>query len=582
MPPTSTKAKDIRAQGVASVTQDMSSARLKILGDLMENRKRAEQHEQEFLRTIHSENAAFSRIVSLFEESIEEVKENTSHCSAELQSATESYRKNLGDTRVEIERRLDCELLSLKQSVDKLESGSTSGVAALTEQVDSIQNKLTALTSSIECRSKEDQMKIDELKKTCEALSTTLSSQVTDSANLQCEFIHQLLSTFRESLDTELASMKVQYDASIDRIRTDLNERLTASETSLKQLIESRIGGLEEQLMNALREQKEAVTLGIAEAVQEASNGIKSDIRTEIKTSSEHLRNRLSSVEERISSLPETSFVNQAIEKAMAVNRVNDDEMNANEERVRSLEQQLKALRSEMQTSLSSHKSIMTAIASSGFRYEWNISNAIARFTSLGLLGGNGGKFVSSETFNIGPYKNLSLRFFPISTVNGDSPTVWLIARPLNPDAILPVFVDIGIGTSKRGPLKRKQVQELFGHWVWEASFPSDVITAEMREDDLFICAEISMRQWMDLDRLAQNVAPVVNEESETPESPSAMSNYTFVPVAEKSIIMPQTNPFENQGSVTPRRSSWAQFGSPPPDENETINTTRLASNPFK
>ena len=578
MPSASTKAKDIRTQGVASVTQDMSSARLKILGDLMENRKRAEQHEQEFLRTIHSENAAFSRIVSLFEESIEEVKENTELCSNDLVSFMESQKAELSSAKSQLEQRMESEVNSIKQTMEKLESSSATGVSAFSKQLDALQSKLMALVSSSEFKSKEDTAKMDELKKALSTLSASVTTLASESDSLRFETSRQL-ETLSSEVHQQLATIKSEHESSLARIQSVFEKRMSASEANLRALIDSRIGGMEEQLGNKLKEEREGLEALISDSAQSASQSLKTEIRDELKISSSEINGRLLELEQRVALLPDTTVVTHEVEKIVSSRLLNDNQMNASEERVKYLEDQLRMLKSEIHSSLTAQTSMMNAIAHAGFRYEWNITNAIARFTSLGLLGGNPGKFVSSENFTLGPYKNLSLRFFPISTVNGDSPTVWLVARPASPDSIVPVYVDIGIGQSKRGPLKRKQVQELFGHWVWEASFSSDIMTAEMQADDLPISVEISMRQWMDLDRLS-NIAPTVQTdvpdiEGETPESPSAMSNYTFVPI-------PQTNPFENTGSVTPRRSSWAQFGSPPPDENTALNTSRLASNPFK
>ncbi len=574
--PSSARGKEIRTQGVASVTQDMSSARLKILGDLMESRKRAEQHEQEFLRTIHSENAAFSRIVSLFEDSLTEIKQISDQHVSSLEESLEKSKNEMVETRASLEQRLEESLAPIKQVVDKLETSVSSDYPSVMKQVDSLQTKLMAFISSTEFKSKDDASKINELCGSLGLISSEVKGISAELGFLRHE-LERSNQKVTESLDDQLASLKDDYMEKLSGLRTDFEKRVTDSEVDLRALLDSRLGGLEEILGNRIKEVRDQLSHQAENSTARAFEDCKSQVKAETSSITTVLSDRLRKIESGLQTCVDEQKLKEIIDEKVSSWTEPHEKVVAHEELIRSLEQQLSSMRSEFIDRLSTQAATMNAIAHSGLRYEWKIKSAVARLTSLGILGGSTGKYVSSEVFNLGPYKNLSLRFFPVSTASGELPTVWLIIRPSGPDAIIPIYVDIGVGVSKRGPLKRKQVQELFGHWVWEACFPNDIVAAEVQDDDLSVSVEISMRQWMDLERLPSvQRAPqtsLIEEDAEIPESPSAMSNYTFVP--------PQTNPFDS-GSVTPRRSSWAQFGSPPPDENEPQNTTRLASNPFK
>jgi hypothetical protein len=278
------------------------------------------------------------------------------------------------------------------------------------------------------------------------------------------------------------------------------------------------------------------------------------------------------------------SSVSNLIDSALAKIEPRDSESII---RIDQLESEISKIRREISEKISEQQNFLHAVATTGHRHDWMIANALNRLKSLGVMN-SAYKFINSEQFSVGPYRNLMFRFYPVSAPGLDCPAVWLVQRPTSAEALIPVFVDVGIGSTKKGPLRAKKVQELFGHWVWEATFPNDVLTQELAADDLVVSVEISMRQWMDPP--TEITAPVVAED-DIPDSPSRMSNFTFVPHAEpirapslpvlrnSSPATGTPNPFSKDDAaqaVTPRRSSWAQFGGSP-DEN-----TPVPSNPFR
>ena len=162
-----------------------------------------------------------------------------------------------------------------------------------------------------------------------------------------------------------------------------------------------------------------------------------------------------------------------------------------------------------------------------------------------------------------------------MSNATSDCPCVWLVHRPMNDSVALPVFVDIAVGRSKRSQCRMKKVQELFGHWVWEAEgFDQHLLDKEVDENgQLKICVEVSMRQW--LQDKKQQVAHAALVESQ-PDSP--MSTYTvFKP------LVSSTNPFVagdvQSPVVTPRRGKWAKFGTE--DDEEEVKEEQYV-NPFR
>lgn len=574
MTPVSAKARDLRAQAVASVTQDMGSARIKILGDLMESRKRAEQHEQEFLRTIHSENASFSQIVSLFESSLDELRTESLSINESVQDSIRMFHQEMNASRSELKNVVESEIISFKQSHEKVVSSHSASLASLSSQVDSVHGKTLAIQSSLEYRLNESDAKHMELLTSLDTMNVKQSEMSNKLMDLSARFdalekdIQSRCEDQLRSLSADLAALKTELDTKVDQQVQDAERRV-------RDTFEARLAGLEEILEGNFRDRIDTASVEQESKWRDDLSQTHDKLIDGFMKSEEALKARLDSLESCSQNQPDTQVI-QSLIVARVEQLVEQFGLTgltkSTRDSIRNLEERMSNLRSDFNTQLAQLSSILNAVAHSGFHYEWRITDAIARFKSLGLLG-SPGKFVNSETFNLGPYNNMSLRFFPVSTVTGESPTIWLIQRPESPEASVPLYVDIAIGSLKRGPLKRKHVQELFGHWVWEGSFQSDIVSSEKSGDDLSISVEISMRQWMDLEEIAFRQQQKVAEE-EIPDSPSAMSTFTFVPQ------LPQTNPF-NEGSVTPRRSSWAQFANSP-DENKPIATSRAASNPFK
>ena len=250
--------------------------------------------------------------------------------------------------------------------------------------------------------------------------------------------------------------------------------------------------------------------------------------------------------------------------------------------------EEIESLETRLSSSINRQDMAIRALGTSGYFHEWTIRDAKSKLQSLGLLS-SGGKFVSSEIFSIGPYSNLQLRLYPLSSSLASNTSVWLIHAPGSDQngPSLPVFVDLGIGKSRRALCRMKKVQELFGHWIWEGSgFDRDVIEKEVdNSGSLVVSVEISMRQW-----LASNndTVPTSMSSENFPESP--MSAYTFADgtsTPQLPLRPLSTNPFDNEmkkkteekpSALTPRRMSWAMFGDHADDEGASASSSL---NPF-
>ena len=577
-PPVTTRGKDIRSQALASVTQDMSSSRLRILSDLMESRKRAEQHEQEFLRTIHSENAAFSQIVSLFEETIDDVKSESALVVEKLSYKLEDCGDSIENLRSNLRNEVSQQLENVADEILRVQAGCKDSVESLMQEKEQTRNELERIadlaSTSEALRAKQDM----ESRTMIEGLKAQISL-----VSGKVDRFEKRLSEIDSAIDEKINGLIERMSQGTRDLESKILERVEESEKRIRNFTDSRLGGALEQVEGQTRElveeallkyesemqsmKKESVTSlsnandGVSKAIAridrlEGSLSTYSSVTTE--DTRQMIQESLKSLEEKCS----TGSFKQSQDLKSSILKI--------------LDEQILEASKTLASKIDAQSKIIQAISLAGYRHEWTIQNASSRFKSLGLLA-SANKYVSSEPFSIGPYLNMQFRLYPVSTQSLDQPTVWLIHRPSSSDSVVPIFVDLAVGLCKRGPLKQKKVQELFGHWVWEAHFPGDILSELDEQGDLRIAVEISMRQWMDLTQLVMKPQENDDQELELPSSPSGMSNYTFGAAPLNPLT---TNPFdvaENKGPLTPRRSSWAKFGTSTQSAPELV-----VYNPFK
>ena len=577
MPGSSDKDKGVRAQALASVTQEMSSSRLRILGDLMESRKKAEQHEQEFLRTIHSENAAFSQIVSLFENSLSEVRDNAEQMSQRFESAVSKVDEVASERheilRKDVSKHIDDAVKSVSESHGPLRDS----IMQIEPQLTSLQARFGALTVQADAKIEDT---VHALEESIQTVSTSIAksiqniedqvSKLSDKITLASQRLLNLETETQERIDKLFCEMESRIQSRSSDIEALMESKIILLESRMRSLLAERIGGTEEQLEARMQER-----------LEEEVNKVKTDVN-------ESTDERVLGINKRLLALEQQQAI---LELQITQSRAAGSRNSETDIRLFELQSQIDSLVTETASRLSMQETRLMAVAHSGFHYDWDLTHPIPRLNSLGLLS-TGGKHVNSDLFDVGPYKNLQLRLFPVNAPGTDSPTLWLIHRPVSADTPIPVYVDLSIGTHKRGPIKMKKVQELFGHWVWEAVFEGARIQSLVDSDSLRISVEISTRQWM-LDSDITALAPMMaaspsTEEDDLPPSPSNMTSYTFAGPQELPLRPLTTNPFDrneitlpavsSKGSLTPRRSSWAQFGGTSPIADSNVEQ----SNPFR
>jgi len=564
--PGSSRGKEVRSQALASVTQDMSSSRLRILGDLMESRKRAEQHEQEFLRTIHSENAAFSQIVSLFESSIEDVRSESSKLNEETIQRVEVQGVFIDELKSRLGSEISERFESISSEITRDKDVSTKSMDSVRVELAKTKAELDHLLTAVPLIKGQLESQGAETRRLLDDFESRISSMGVELAKTG-----RLVEASEERLERKIEGAVEEFTKRLDSLPSELEGKLSVkiieAESRLRALIDARVGGTEEQQESRTRELIEEACTSLEMRIENISMDSKraSAAATE---SAGQLAQRLDGLSAPVPSLTEEKIGNlfeEMFEKKFSSPKTDSSEL---EKEIKNLRNEVLNLSQHFSRQLEAHAKTLKAVSLAGYRHEWKIVQAASKFKSLGLLSAPN-KFVNSESFSIGPYENLQLRVFPVSTQTSDQPTVWLIHRPESYEAVVPIFVDLAVGSSKRGPIKLKKVQELFGHWVWEAHFVGDILSELDEEGSLIISAEVSMRQWTDLRGL--NPPTTYEEKEDVPDSPSGMSSYTFA-----GPLKPlPTNPFEqsdNRGPLTPRRSSWAQFGTP----------ELVALNPFK
>ena len=586
-PPASTRGKEVRSQALASVTQDMSSSRLRILGDLMDTRKRAEQHEQEFLRTINSENAAFSQIVSLFEGTIEDVKSESAVLVDQLVAKVAAREISLGEVRSSFRGEISKDFENVGLEVLRVEKTYKECIESIIRDSGETRSDINQISESVSCL--KERMEEENLRslRASDEMSDRISTLLSDASSRADKLLSELESRVEGKIHDVMETVWRRLERIPDDFESRILSKIEESEQRLRTLIDSRLGGLEEQMEARARELVEQASLE-SEAKFER-------LFAESKQNFAHASGNITNLSEKVHLIESRSTAASSdIEQTKVLisekfnSRFEREKNEINSIILKTVQEKINEYSNNISLQLESQSKAIQAVALSGFRHEWVVQNAASRFKSLGLLS-SPNKFVSSESFSVGPYPNMQLRIFPVSTQTVDQPTVWLIHRPGAADDVIPIFVDLALGSAKRGPLKVKRMQELFGHWVWEAHFPGDILSEVDEQANLKISVEISMRQWMDPIVAAVPPPRIMNvddDPSDLPNSPSAMSNYTFGGPLKP--LLTTTNPFDTSGGdnspndhksrpLTPRRSSWAQFG------GDTSSSPQLVPlNPFK
>jgi len=576
--------RDMRQQAAASVAQDMSSVRLRILADLMESRKKAEAHEQEFLKTIHSENAAFSKVVSLFEESIDELRcsignlRESAHVNmSEYAAQTEASRVSMMVEFNNLKQKLseECELSkeAMTKSIESFGSDMNNRLANLDAEkrriydiINELESRLNDEIARLSRENSNNNVSVFDKLTGLEAANHSLSKRLDDWSHSCENRAEQQVASFLEMIREHEAEITKGFEYRLvdlqRQIEDNLDKRLatfqTESNDSTSLLLSERMDSLRDQMLGQLRE------------------------------TGTQFESRCNSIETCISVLPSKQGIDESVLQGLEerLRKQWEEDLSC---RMSLLVDQVSDLDSRISARFGNQESSIRALASTGYFYDWTIRDAKSKLHGLGVMS-TGGKFVSSEMFSIGPYSNLQLRLYPVSSsLSNSSPSVWLIHSPSGTDqspAALPVYVDLGIGRSKRALCRMKKVQELFGHWVWEGSgFDKDFISKEIDVDgSLIVSVEISMRQWLAAPSeptMTTNMLPVES----LPESP--MSAYTFAggrTTPQLPLRPMSTNPFEkvpqepSKSALTPRRMSWAMFGG---DEGPTDEAIVPSSNPF-
>lgn len=531
--------KDHRTEAISAVVQEMGGSRLRILGDLMDSRKRAEAQEQEFLRTIHSENAAFSQIVSMFETHVRELQvtmdSRIKGCSTQISSLQSELVPII---KSDFSTQLSTSIASLRSELDSitaesarsgrnhiiLETKLSESVSSTSKSFGEVSSRIEGVTSrmsAIECEVAQTSRDMTEARSDSERSIETLSARIT---SLEKEWPQQLesriSSRFSEFQNSVLSECRSEFTSNISDLRESFQSKLDQLEhrfvSSLAEL--PSISALEDRFTSALSAQDEKFSKLIQAMEQKIEGGLTDPSYMTTMT------NRISQLECQNSEM-------DAKYPEIFISEINS--------RISPIESQLALISNSVASKLTEQDTLLRSAVSAGHYHDWHVDPTTMKSAA---------KYVSSDWFSIGPYPNMQLRLFP------ETSTVWLIHRPEG-DLPLPVFVDLSIGRSKRAMCRVKKTAELFGHWIWEADGFGKLDDSEI----IVVSAEISMRQWM----------------LEAPDTSSQVSSggFTFLPPP------PSTNPFENlnndstTGSTTPRRESWAKFG--PPNDASPRNPFR-------
>ncbi|EER08651.1 conserved hypothetical protein [Perkinsus marinus ATCC 50983] len=560
-----------------------------MLGELMENRKRAEESEQFFLTRMQQEATSFQHLVQMFEDSLHKV-------SADLDSRLVGFIRG-EDVKAMLEEKtgkLEERLSGIEAKVDLKAHESTARIACLEAVVAGLQKEISKMKE-------EHQEEMEAMGKRIEVVSTSTKSEVsrTEAAlsgrvdGVEEKFgkeLHEVQEEMQkgfstvngERLDvidhsmTELSTRMDAFDSKIDAVdnciismqgkhkksREEDDTKHAQLETAFKELdgkmtgeftsIGEKISELEKRITEkassesirqlcegTVTEKVAAVTAQMDARFETVSKQmvdfqkVCDEQNEEFTKEHEELKNQLNKVHE----VAKSAGIERDQQGAKLELKLQHT-MDGLTKRVQVLEPRMDELQRDIQMKLSLISRKLRHLSHSGLNHSWRIDDAMNK---IGALGVSAGRFIDSSPFALGAYKNMQLRLFPKGCGHGPPGaasnvvseksarcSVWLVWNPQasNREARLPpIRVELAVGKSRKGPLEMGHHESLYGCYVWQGN---DICVLEDEltpSGSLEVSVSIPYRQWYDALELTPDEA-----EFEKDQLQNTVPRATFAP----------------------------------------------------
>ncbi|KAF4735296.1 hypothetical protein FOZ62_000434, partial [Perkinsus olseni] len=148
-----TEGQKVRSSAFASLSKEVNQARLGMLGELMDNRKRAEESEQFFLTRMQQEATSFQHLVQMFEDSLQKV-------SADLDSRLSGFvqTEEVDSMLEESAKKFEEKFSAVENKVDMKAHESSARLACLEASLTDLRDEAVSATAKTELKRSESSM----------------------------------------------------------------------------------------------------------------------------------------------------------------------------------------------------------------------------------------------------------------------------------------------------------------------------------------------------------------------------------------------------------------------------------------
>ncbi|KAF4654488.1 hypothetical protein FOL46_008703 [Perkinsus olseni] len=465
-----TEGQKVRSSAFASLSKEVNQARLGMLGELMDNRKRAEESEQFFLTRMQQEATSFQHLVQMFEDSLQKVSADLdSRLSGfiqteEVNSMLEESAKKFGERFSAVENKIDMKAHESSARIACLEAS----LADLRDEVSKLkedrEQEMEKMNARIEARLGTGNASIGELcrrteLKRSESSMTSRVSAVEEKLEKElCEVQEEMKQGFStvngerlDAIDGSLSGLNSRmdaFDSKIDAVdnciisiqgkhKQDREEyaakhaELESSHKELEKKVSEKWTAMEQNISDLEQGMKDKAD------VESIVQRCESSMTDKISTLTKEIDSRFETVSEQMvdfqkacddqteESTTELEQLREQLGKVHEVAKsasVEGDELSAKLElklqhhiddvskQVEVLPPRIDQLQRDLQTKLGVISRKLRHLSHCGLNHTWRIDDAVNK---LGALGVSAGRFIDSPSFGLGAYKNMQLRFFP-------------------------------------------------------------------------------------------------------------------------------------------------------------------------
>ncbi|KAF4677659.1 hypothetical protein FOL47_000119 [Perkinsus chesapeaki] len=541
------------------MSKEVNQARLGMLGELMENRKRAEESEQFFLTRMQQEATSFQQLVQMFEDSLgkvtadldsrlagfiraEDAERLVTENNKSLEEKISSLEKKLDMKAHETSARIACVEASLSEVEKRLKEEKEEQLVTLNSKITDISTSYkaeiatsqSAVNSRISAMEEKMQSSLCNIEDEMKQGFSTVNSERLDAMEGGLSGLSSRLDAFDSKIDAvDNCIISIQAKHEKDReTESGQREQMEKARKTLEDNIKGKLEGIEQKISEleanvAMKTDSETVVQKCEEMVAGRLSTLSSELDSRFETigkqmldfqktcddqteefaaEQEHLKEELGKVHE----VAKAASVDGSEKSAKLELKLQRDIKDITKQ-IEVVQPRIDDIQRDIQTKLGLISRKLRHLSHSGLNHTWKLTDALNK---IGALGVSAGRFLDSPPFALGAYKNMQLRLFPKGCGHGPpgaasnlvmqksaACSLWLVWNPQgsNRDSRLPpIRVELAVGKSRKGPLEMGHHESLYGCYVWQGN---DICVLEhelLADGSLEVSVSIPYRQWYD------------------------------------------------------------------------------------